>query len=72
MADSNNRFWLFAKSSSGMRMFLFMSTLFIMAGIWLTGFENVHWFIYIVPAFFTFAWVFGICPGLNLWKKVFD
>lgn len=61
---------LFGKSSGAVRLFLFNATLFIMLGVWLTGFDKVHWTIYIVPGFFTFAFVFGICPGINLWRIV--
>lgn len=61
---------LFGKSSGAVRLFLFNATLFIMLGVWLTGFDKVHWTIYIVPGFFTFAVVFGICPGINLWRIV--
>ena len=70
MADKSFLQHLFGRSGKAMRMFLFNSTLFIMLGVWLTGFENVHWTIYIVPAFYTFAFVFGICPGINLWRIV--
>ena len=61
---------LFVKSGSAMRIFLFNSSLFIMVGIWLTGFDKVHWFIYIIPALFTLSAILGICPGINLWKIV--
>ena len=61
---------LFKKSSKAMRAFLLNSTLFIMLGVWLTGFEHVHWAIYIVPTFYTFAFGFGICPGINLWRMI--
>jgi hypothetical protein len=37
----------------------------------LTGFDNVHWFAYAVPAFFMFAAVVGICPGLMMAQKIF-
>ena len=68
MANTNRFMGLFARSGKAMRMFLFNSTVFLMIGIWLTGFDRVHWFIYVLPAFYTFAFVFGICPGINLWR----
>jgi hypothetical protein len=33
-------------------------------GIWLTGFNLVHWLLYVPVVFFYFAAVTGICPGL--------
>ncbi len=63
---------LFGKSSRAVRLFLFNSTLLIMIGIWLSGFDNVHWSIYFVPAFYTFAAVLGICPGMNLWRIILN
>ena len=41
-----------------------------MAGIWLTGFETVLWFSYVIPAILTTSAIFGICPGINLWRMV--
>jgi hypothetical protein len=42
----------------------------VLVGIWLTGFDRVHWFLYVPVAVFTFAGATGICPGLMFWKKV--
>lgn len=50
-------------------MFISMAQL-IYAGIWLSGFENVHWFLYVPVVLLTFAAATGICPVLQLWKKV--
>ena len=55
---------------SAIRMlFLFMAA-FISLGIWLTGINNVHWFMYIPPAALLFAGVTGICPGYMIFKKL--
>jgi len=55
---------------SAMRMlFLFMAAL-ILIGIWLTGFNVVHWLLYVPPAALIFAGVTGICPGLIIFKKL--
>ena len=59
-------------ASASMRMFMFNSALLILVGIWLTGFENVHWFIYFVPAFFIFAAATGLCLGLAIPRLIFD
>jgi hypothetical protein len=50
-------------------LFLFAAAL-ILVGIWLTGFNNVHWFLYIPPAAMIFAGVTGICPGYLLFRKL--
>ena len=59
-------------ASASMRMFMFNTALFILAGIWLTGFETVHWFIYLVPDFFIFAAITGLCLGLAIPRLIFD
>ena len=59
-------------ASAAMRLFMFNSALFMLVGIWLTGFENVHWFIYFVPGFFIFAAVTGLCLGLAIPRLIFD
>lgn len=54
-----------------MRFFFFVSSLVIWAGIYLTGFQTVHWLLYLPAAFFLFAAVTGICPGIMFSKKLF-
>ena len=44
--------------------------LIVFIGIWLTGFDKVHWFLYIPVIALTFAGITGICPGLIFWNKV--
>jgi len=39
-------------------------------GIWLTGFDMVHWVLYIPGALLAFGAITGICPGLGLWRKI--
>lgn len=55
---------------------LFMNlTLLSSIGIWLTGFDQVHWFVYIVPGALIFAALSGYCIGLDISKlvlKLFD
>jgi len=50
-------------------LFLSIATI-IFAGIWLTGFDRVHWILYLPPAFLAFAGISGICPGLIFWRKL--
>ena len=61
---------LLVKSGNAMRVFLFNATLFMGIGIWLTGFDQVHWFIYVLPVIFALSAIFGICPGINLWRML--
>jgi len=61
---------LFVKSGNAIRMFLINSVLFLIAGIGLTGFDQVHWFLYTIPVIYTLSALFGICPGINLWRII--
>jgi len=60
-----------SKASNAMRFFFLNGAILILVGIWLTGFDKVHWFSYFVPAFFIFASALGICPGLIMAKRIF-
>lgn len=57
-------------ASNSVRVFLLDLSLISMLGIWLSGFEQVHWFSYVLPAFLTTAAVTGFCPGLFISKKI--
>ena len=70
MAKSGITSRLFVKSGNAMRLFLLNSTLFMLLGIWLSGFDQVHWIMYVLPVIFILAATFGICPGVNLWRMV--
>ena len=52
MAETTVLGKMFIKSSKSMRRFLLMSALLMLLGIWLTGFNQVHWVLYIVPVFY--------------------
>lgn len=54
---------------NAMRMTLLSIAAIMLAGIWLTGFDKVHWLLYVPPAFLAFAGLIGICPGLIFWSK---
>ena len=49
--------------------FIFMASL-IWLGLWLTGFNTVHWILYLPAAFMSFAGITGICPGLIMNKLI--
>ena len=55
---------------SALRMLFIFMAAFITLGIWLTGFNTVHWLLYIPPAALLFAGITGICPGYMLLKKL--
>ena len=48
-------------------MFFFTTAVVIAVGIYLTGFKNVHWFLYVPVAALLFAGLTGICPGRVPW-----
>jgi len=54
-----------------MRFFLLVIGAVIWLGIYLTGFNVVHWVLYLPAVFLIFAAVTGICPGMMLSKKLF-
>ena len=58
------------KASNSVRLFFINLATLLMVGIWLTGFDRVHWFMYAVPVFLMFAAVTGFCPGMMLSKKI--
>jgi len=60
------------KASKAVRFFFFNTAIITSIAIWLSGFNNVHWFMYTIPAFFTFAAITGICPGMIISKKIFN
>lgn len=50
---------------------LFLSVAGVIAfGISLTGFDKVHWLLYVPVAFLSVAGITGICPGYIFWTKV--
>ena len=55
---------------SAIRMLFLMMAGLILLGIWLTGFNVVHWVLYIPVAALVFAGVTGICPGYLIFKKL--
>ena len=57
--------------SKAMRFFFLVTGLIIWAGIWLTGFSNVHWLLYVPAVFFAFAVITGICPGIIVSNLLF-
>ena len=52
------------------RLFFMNITLLSSIGIWLTGFDQVHWFAYFVPGALLFAALSGYCVGLDISRMV--
>ena len=57
-------------ASKTQRLFMFNLANFCMLAIWLTGFDTVHWFAYVIPAALYFAAVSGFCLGLLIAGKI--
>jgi len=55
---------------NALRMLFLSVAGMVFMGIWLTGFDKVHWFLYLPVGFLTFAGITGICPGLIFWNRV--
>ena len=53
-----------------LRMFFFFMAAVIWLGLWLTGFDSVHWVLFFPPIALTFGAATGICPGLGLWRMM--
>lgn len=53
------------------RLLLLIASLSMWMGIWLSGFENVHWFIFFVPTMFLIGAGSGFCGLMNMIEKVF-
>jgi len=52
------------------RMQFLTTAVIILIGIWLTGFDRVHWFLYIPVAALAIAAFTGKCMGLEMWKRL--
>lgn len=55
---------------SAQRILFFTIALLIGSGIALSGWEEVHWFLYVPTVMLIFAGLTGICPGLMVFKKL--
>jgi len=53
-----------------MRIWFLGPILMLWIGIYLTGFDVVHWLIYVPSAFALFAFVTGLCPGMFLIRNI--
>ena len=63
--------WSRFKVDAPMRLFLLVVAVLLWLGIWLTGFQAVHWVLYIPAVFFVFAALTGLCPGMFISRTIF-
>ena len=54
---------------SAQRMLFLTISVLLGVGIWLSGWNQVHWLLYIIVGMLAFAGATGICPGLMIFKK---
>ena len=59
------------RASSEMRVWFALFGIIIWLGIYLTGFSNVHWLLYVPAAALIFAAITGICPSQILISSFF-
>jgi len=50
-------------------MFLTAATV-LSLGIWLTGYEQTHWLLFLPPIGFLFSALTGFCPPIYLYRKL--
>ena len=58
------------KINSPMRMFLLVFSGLIWLGMWLSGFGNIHWLLYIPATFGVLAGITGFCPGMMFSRMI--
>lgn len=55
---------------SAQRMLFIIIATVISSGIFLSGYNQVHWLLYVPVAGMLFAAASGICPGIVMLKKI--
>lgn len=58
--------------SKALRMLFIIMSAVTFLGIWLTGFNTVHWVLYLPAIMLAFAGITGFCPGLMISKKILN
>jgi hypothetical protein len=58
------------KIDATMRVFLALSGAMIWLGIWLTGFSQTHWLLYLPAIGFSLAAMTGLCPGMMIARRL--
>ena len=57
-------------ASKTQRLFFFNMSVLSLIGLWLTGFDKVHWFTYVIPAGLLFAAATGLCLDMIVSGKI--
>jgi len=57
------------KIGKSVRVFFTFISIIMWLGIWLTGFSQTHWLLYLPASLLLFSGLTGISPGLYLTKK---
>lgn len=60
------------KISTEMRLWFIGPIIMLWSGIYLTGFNVIHWLIYIPSVMALFAFATGLCPGMFLIRSLLD
>ena len=59
------------KTSKPERVWFALVSVVLWTGIYLSGFSNINWLVYLPAASFSFAAITGICPGQIATFKLF-
>ncbi|MEO8766046.1 MAG: hypothetical protein ABI416_17220 [Ginsengibacter sp.] len=59
------------KASPSMRIWFALVSVILWTGIFLSGFSNVNWLVYLPAAGFALGAITGICPSLMAASKIF-
>lgn len=60
------------KSNASLRAFYLFAASAIWLGIWLTGFSQSSWVLYVPGVTFVFAAITGFCPSLIFFRKTMN
>ena len=55
---------------TALRMVFLTSSTVISTGIWLTGWDQVHWLLYLPAVGLGFSGITGWCPGMFIFTKL--
>jgi hypothetical protein len=53
-----------SNTSSVQRLTFLITSILAFIGIYLSGYDQVHWFLYVVPVVYLFSATTGFCPGI--------
>lgn len=57
-----------SNTSKVQRLTFFNTSVLAFIGIYLSGYDQVHWFMYLVPVVYLFSAATGFCPGIAISK----